>query len=115
MPSILSMPALLLIALLLALPAHSAPPDERGRGPERKYERSHDLNPGGAAMAPRGYAPAADAGAGRISARDAASAASRQYGGRVLRVNADGNGYRVKLLQPSGRVIQVHIDERGGR
>jgi hypothetical protein len=45
----------------------------------------------------------------RISAGQAAAKAQRQHGGEVLKVRAAGDGYRVKLLLPSGTVKTVFI------
>ncbi len=48
----------------------------------------------------------------------AARAAREATGGRVLGVqggNQDGqNGYRVRILQPDGRVRSLHFDPRSG-
>ena len=48
----------------------------------------------------------------------AANAARNATGGRVLGVqggNQDGqNGYRVRILQPDGRVRSLHFDPRSG-
>ncbi len=48
----------------------------------------------------------------------AANAAREATGGRVLGVqggNQDGqNGYRVRILQPDGRVRSLHFDPRSG-
>ena len=48
-----------------------------------------------------------------IGAAQAAEQARRQYGGEVLKVKRDGNGYRVKLLLPSGTVKTVYISAGG--
>lgn len=45
----------------------------------------------------------------RMSAQEAASRARAQHGGKVLKVSRDKDGYRVKLLLDSGRVITVNI------
>lgn len=50
---------------------------------------------------------------GGISAGEAAEIARRQYGGEVLKVSRAGNGYRIKLLLPSGTVKTVYIDASG--
>lgn len=44
-----------------------------------------------------------------ISSSEAAARARSQYGGRVIKVQKQGRSYRVRLLQPSGRVITVTI------
>ena len=45
----------------------------------------------------------------QLTARQAAAQARAQYGGKVLKVRRQGNGYTVRLLQDSGRVITVTI------
>ena len=45
----------------------------------------------------------------QLTAREAARRAQAQYGGRVLKVTRQGNNYRVRLLQDSGRVLTVTI------
>jgi hypothetical protein len=45
----------------------------------------------------------------QLSASEAAAKARALYGGKVLKVSKHGNGYKVKLLQDSGRVITVTI------
>lgn len=45
----------------------------------------------------------------RMSAQEAASRARAQHGGKVLKVSRDKDGYRVKLLLDSGRVVTVNI------
>jgi len=56
-------------------------------------------------------------GGAPASAEDAAQAAARiaeqQYGGRVLKVEKKEGGYRVKLLQPSGKVKIVRVPDPG--
>ena len=44
-----------------------------------------------------------------ITAQEAARKAKSQYGGKVLKVSRAGNGYKVKLLLQSGRVMTVTI------
>ncbi|MFV0277554.1 MAG: hypothetical protein ACK5HY_10270 [Parahaliea sp.] len=44
-----------------------------------------------------------------ITAREAAEQARARFGGRVLKVDAAGRGYRVRLLQDDGRVIEAYI------
>jgi hypothetical protein len=43
------------------------------------------------------------------AARDAASTAVAEHGGRVLKVEAVEGGHRVKLLLPSGKVKVVRV------
>ncbi len=45
----------------------------------------------------------------KLSPRQAASKAKARYGGKVLKVTPAGRGYKVRLLQDSGRVITVTI------
>ncbi len=47
---------------------------------------------------------------GGLDARQAAAKAQAQYGGRVLKVSPEGNGYRVRLLRDDGRVITVSVE-----
>ncbi|WP_235369967.1 PepSY domain-containing protein [Shewanella sp. ECSMB14102] len=53
------------------------------------------------------------------SGDEAARLVKQAYGGKVLRVQSvkgNGNpGYRVKLLQDSGRIVYVSVDARSGR
>ena len=53
------------------------------------------------------------------AADDAAQAAARiaeqQYGGRVLKVEKKDGAWRVKLLQPSGKVKVVRIEDPGSK
>ncbi|MBW2422092.1 MAG: hypothetical protein JRH19_26405 [Deltaproteobacteria bacterium] len=55
-------------------------------------------------------------GGAPAAADDAAQAAARiaeqQYGGRVLKVEREEGAYRVKLLQPSGKVKIVRVPDR---
>jgi len=44
-----------------------------------------------------------------LSAREAAAIAQRQHGGKVLKVQRQGQIYRVRLLLDNGRVITVSI------
>lgn len=41
--------------------------------------------------------------------REAAQLAARQYGGKVLRVQRDGDRFVVRLLMPDGRIRHVEI------
>ncbi len=50
-----------------------------------------------------------------ISKSRAASAAQRQYGGKVLKVSRSGDRYRVKILQKTGKVVIVTVDARSGK
>ena len=44
-----------------------------------------------------------------LTPAEAAAKARARHGGKVLKVQRKGNGYRVRLLQDSGRVITVTI------
>ena len=46
---------------------------------------------------------------GGLTAKEAAAQAKARYGGKVLKVTPAGKGYKVRLLQDSGRVITVKI------
>ncbi|TGD74832.1 hypothetical protein E4634_06445 [Mangrovimicrobium sediminis] len=46
-----------------------------------------------------------------LSPREAAEIARSRYGGRVLKVTADGKGYRVRLLRDDGRVLTVSVGD----
>ncbi|NMP31216.1 PepSY domain-containing protein [Thalassotalea sp. M1531] len=50
-----------------------------------------------------------------ISAGQAASMVKAKFGGKVLKVQSSGNGYRVKILKPDGRIISVFVDGVSGR
>jgi hypothetical protein len=58
-----------------------------------------------------GGRPNADSGRGgdQISPSQAAQIARRQTGGRVLSVEGGRNGYRVKVLTPSGEIRYVSV------
>lgn len=87
-----SIVVILLAAAALALPASSQGKDkDRGRG---RAER----------------APASgQAGGGSMSAGQAAEIARRQTGGRVLSVQGQSNGFRVKVLTPAGEVRYLSV------
>ena len=46
-----------------------------------------------------------------LTAQEAAAKARARYGGKVLKVTRKGDGYQVRLLQESGRVVTVTIRE----
>lgn len=48
-------------------------------------------------------------GQGGVSAGQAAETVRQQTGGRVLSVDENGGGYRVKVLTPSGEVRSVKV------
>tara|TARA_R110000772_G_scaffold218887_1_gene329459 strand:+ start:2005 stop:2280 length:276 start_codon:yes stop_codon:yes gene_type:complete len=51
----------------------------------------------------------------KIDKSQAAQKAQQQVQGRVLKVDQSKNKYRVKVLQKSGRVVNVDVDKRSGR
>ena len=51
----------------------------------------------------------------KISAQQAASIVKSRFGGKVLKVQSSGNGYRVKLVKPDGRILSVSVDGQTGR
>tara|TARA_R110000744_G_scaffold31715_18_gene74540 strand:+ start:537 stop:812 length:276 start_codon:yes stop_codon:yes gene_type:complete len=61
-----------------------------------------------------GHAYAQDDSA-KIDKNQAAQKAQQQVQGRVLKVDQSKNKYRVKVLQKSGRVVNVDVDKRSGR
>jgi starvation-inducible outer membrane lipoprotein len=44
-----------------------------------------------------------------LTAQEAAARAQSRFGGKVLKVTRSGGGYKVKLLQDSGKVVTVTI------
>jgi hypothetical protein len=54
----------------------------------------------------------ARSGGGQVSAGQAAEIARRQTGGQVLSVERGSNGYRVKVLTPSGEIRYVTVPGR---
>ncbi|REL26284.1 peptidase M4 [Thalassotalea euphylliae] len=48
-----------------------------------------------------------------ISASQAAQKVQSRYGGKVLKVQRSGNGYRVKLIKKDGRIVSVFVDGSG--
>lgn len=49
------------------------------------------------------------------SSNQAAQKAQRYFGGKVLKVEAQSNGYRVKLIKKNGYIITVFVDAKSGR
>ncbi len=45
----------------------------------------------------------------------AADEARKAVNGRVLKVDKKNNGYRVKVLKKSGRVVSVDVDKKTGQ
>jgi hypothetical protein len=85
----LAFTGLLLVALLT--PALVTAKGDHGRGRDGRPP----------AEAPRG--------GDRVSPGQAADMARRQSGGRVLSVDGGQNGYRVKVLTPSGEVRYLSV------
>jgi hypothetical protein len=50
---------------------------------------------------------------GGVSAEQAAAVVSRAYGGRVVSVKQEGNGYKVRVVLDGGRVKTVQVDSHG--
>lgn len=48
-----------------------------------------------------------------VSAQQAAQKVQSRFGGKVLKVQRSGNGYRVKLIKKDGRIVSVFVDSRG--
>ena len=93
----------LLICALLSAGLLSGPADARPR--ERRGEQQQQEPP----LRPEGWR---DAGQdqGDRSADAARRAQQRNGGGRVLSVDPDGSGYRVKVLK-DGEVRTHHVDD----
>lgn len=51
---------------------------------------------------------------GARNEKEAAKLATRQYGGKVLRVQRQGNSFEVRLLLDNGRVKHVNIAASNG-
>lgn len=47
--------------------------------------------------------------------RQAAQLAQSRFGGKVLKVQAQKSGYRVKLIKKDGHIISVFVDAKSGR
>lgn len=50
-----------------------------------------------------------------VSKEQAASLAQQRYPGKILKVQAESQQYRVRIIQADGRVITVLVDNRTGR
>ena len=53
--------------------------------------------------------------ANRISSAQAANIVRERMGGKILKVTRSGNGYRVKLVKPNGKISTVTVDGKTGR
>lgn len=49
------------------------------------------------------------------SAQQAARLAQSRFGGKVLKVQTQKSGYRVKLIKKNGHIIAVFVDAKSGR
>jgi starvation-inducible outer membrane lipoprotein len=49
------------------------------------------------------------------NAKQAAQLAQSRFGGKVLKVQAQKSGYRVKLIKKNGHIIAVFVDANSGR
>lgn len=49
------------------------------------------------------------------SSQQAAQMAKARFGGKVLKVQKQDNGYRVKLMKSDGHIVSVYVDARSGR
>ncbi len=48
-----------------------------------------------------------------VTAQQAAKKVQSRFGGKVLKVQQSGNGYRVKLIKKDGRIVSVFVDGSG--
>jgi len=49
------------------------------------------------------------------SSKQAAQMAKGRFGGKVLKVQKQKSGYRVKLIKTNGHIISVYVDAKTGR
>lgn len=49
------------------------------------------------------------------SSQQAAQMAKARLGGKVLKVQKQNSGYRVKLIKSNGHIVSVFVDARSGR
>lgn len=49
------------------------------------------------------------------SSQQAAQMAKSRYGGKVLKVQKQKSGYRVKLIKTNGHIVYVYVDAISGR
>lgn len=49
------------------------------------------------------------------SSQQAAQMAKGRFGGKVLKVQKQKSGYRVKLIKTDGHIISVYVDAKTGR
>ena len=51
----------------------------------------------------------------QISREQAAALAQQRYPGKIVKVQSDRHNYRIRVVQPDGRVITVLVDGQSGR
>ena len=49
------------------------------------------------------------------NAKQAAQLAQSRFGGKVLKVQSQKSGYRVKLIKKDGHIISVYVDAKSGQ
>jgi len=49
------------------------------------------------------------------SSKQAAQMAKGRFGGKVLRVQKQKSGYRIKLIKTDGHIVSVYVDAKTGR
>ena len=50
-----------------------------------------------------------------LSREQAAALAQQYYPGKIVKVQSDRHNYRIRVVQPDGRVITVLVDGQSGR
>lgn len=50
-----------------------------------------------------------------ISSSQAANIVKSRFGGKILKVQRQSSGYRVKVLKKDGRILNVYVDGATGR
>lgn len=50
-----------------------------------------------------------------LSREQAAALAQQYYPGKIVKVQSDIHNYRIRVVQPDGRVITVLVDGQSGR
>ena len=49
------------------------------------------------------------------SSKQAAQMAKSRFGGKVLKVQKQKSGYRIKLIKNDGHIVSVYVDAKSGR
>jgi len=49
------------------------------------------------------------------SSKQAAQMVKSRFGGKVLKVQKQKSGYRVKLIKADGHIVSVYVDAKSGR